>query len=338
MTTHATQFRTPDRHYAVVLNANAGRVTNDLVRQIRASVDDPTQVHLTTSTDHARDVLRGCLNKGVRTVFAGGGDGTIVGVINTLRKLKAREQTAIGMLRLGTGNALTRWIGNDSPIDDLKQWQQGTLHKLVYLPMIEAEGDAFPFAGAGADAAILNDYNELKTKASGRWWQPLASGITGYMIAGMLKTLPRYLRRPKVQVEVINLGAPAQRLGEAGTLIGPPIQAGDTIYRGTCTLIGAATTPLLGYGMRFFPFADKRQDRFHLRIADTSPIQSARLLPAAFKGVSGIEQVHDFHAERIRVRFKDALPYQYAGEARGYRRELLFGLSSRPTPLLTAAR
>lgn len=338
MTLPATRFRTPDRNYAVVLNANAGRVTNTLVREIRAAVDEPEQVHLTKSPEHAQEVLRSCLHSGVRTVFAGGGDGTIVGVINTLRKLKAREQTAIGMLRLGTGNALTRWIGNESPIDDLKQWQQGTLHKLVYLPMIEAEGDAFPFAGAGADAAILNDYNELKKTASGRWWQPAAHGIVGYMVAGMLKTLPRYLRRPKVKVEVINLGAPAQRIGKAGALIGPPIPSGDVIYRGTCTLIGAATTPLLGYGMRFFPFAGERTDRFHLRIADTSPIQSARLLPAAFRGDSGIDKVHDFHAERIRVRFQDALPYQYAGEARGYRRELLFGLSSRPTPLLTAAR
>jgi diacylglycerol kinase family enzyme len=90
--------------------------------------------------------------------------------------------------------------------------------------------------------------------------------------------------------------------------------------------------------MRFFPFADARPDRFHLRIADTSPLQSARLIPAAFRGVTGHPRVHDIHAERVRIRFDDALPYQYAGEARGHRRELVFGLSARPTPILTADR
>lgn len=334
MTELALRYRKPDQNYAVVLNANAGRVTDSLVRQIRATVDDPNQVHLTTSPDHAQDVLRGCLHRGVRTVFAGGGDGTIVGVINTLRRLDDQDQTAIGMLRLGTGNALTRWLGNRSPVDDLQLWRRGDLHKMVYLPMIEAEGDAFPFAGAGADAAILNDYNDMKSRAQGRWWQPFARGISGYMIAGMLKTLPRYLRRPRVEVEIINLGAPAQRLGLDGAHIGAPIAAGQTLYKGTCTLMGAATTPLLGYGMRFFPYADTRQDRFHLRLVDASPLRTARLVPAGFKGVTGLEDVHDFYAERVRIRFADALPYQYAGEARGYRQELVFGLSKQPTLLL----
>jgi len=331
------RYRTPDDRYAVILNANAGSVTPALVKQIRSTVSDPTRVHLTKSPDHAREVLRQVLGRGVRTVFAGGGDGTIVGVINTLRNLRAKPQTTIGMLRLGTGNALTRWIGSDSPVQDLRRWRSGALHKVVYLPMIEAEGAAFPFAGAGADAAILNDYNELKEAGTGKWWQPLTRGIAGYLTAGVTRTLPRYLRRPLVQTEIINLGADAWRIGPDGHPLGAPIGHGEVLYRGTCSLIGAGTTPLLGYGMRFFPFADLRQDRFHLRLADTRPLQSALLMPAAFRGVTSHPKVHDFHAERVRIRFADALPYQYAGEARGYRRELIFGLSATPTPILAAA-
>lgn len=333
----APRFRLPDQHYTVVLNANAGRVTPALVRQIRAAVDDPAQVHLTESPEHARAVLQQALHGGTRTVFAGGGDGTIVGVINTLRDLGARKQTAIGMLPLGTGNALTRWVGSRSPVEALRRWRSGAVHQLRYLPMIEAEGDAFPFAGAGADAAILNDYNDIRERGKGQWWEPLSHGIAGYTLAGLTRTLPRYLRRPRTHVEVINLGAPAQRLGADGALLGEPIPTGGVIYRGTAALVGAATTPLLGYGMRFFPYGDTRPDRFHLRIADTTPLQSARLIPAAFRGITGHPLVHDIHAEQVRIRFEDALPYQYAGEARGYRQELVFGLSRHRTPILTTA-
>ena len=83
-------YTLPDDRYAVVLNANAGRVTPRLTRAIHQIVPRD-RVFLTHSQDHARDVLRGCLNRRLRTVVAGGGDGTIIDTINTLQALSGDD-------------------------------------------------------------------------------------------------------------------------------------------------------------------------------------------------------------------------------------------------------
>lgn len=330
-------YTIPDDRYAVLINANAGRVNTRLIRDIHASIDDPRRVHLTQSPEHADFVLRRCMRDGVRTIFAGGGDGTIVGIINALRKMRAPRFPTVGVLRLGTGNALASWIGSGEPINDLLRWQGRLTHKIIPMSMIEAEGDAFPFAGAGIDAAILNDYNDLKARAEGRWWAPLVKGISGYLMAGYLKTLPNYLRRPRIPVEIINLDGAAWQLGADGAPKGAPIAPGQVLYRGTAAMVGAATMPFYGYGMRMFPHATRHPHRFQLRVIDTTPLQSAVNIVSAWTGALNHPRVHDFAAQRVRIRFSEAMPYQLAGEARGFRNELILSLNARPAHLVACA-
>lgn len=331
-------FTLPDERYAVMLNGNAGRVTPRL-RGALSRVVPRDRLFFTESPEHAREVLEGCVAREVGTVFAGGGDGTIVDTINTLASM--RDQTPvlprIGVLRLGTGNALARWLGSGGPVRDLRRWAEGRVHRCHTVQMVEAEGRIFPFAGLGHDAAVLNDYIWLKNLAKGKRWESLAKGMTGYLLAGLLKTVPNYLRRDNSQVIVTNLGGLAWRIGPNGRPIGEAIPAGGVLYRGPAALVGAATTPLYGYGMKMFPFATEYPGRFQLRLVNMNALECVVNMPAVFRGTCQHPGLMDFYVERARVQFDDAMPYQLGGDARGYRQEMTFSLARFPVTMVGQA-
>lgn len=329
-------YTLPDERYAVVLNANAGRVTPRLTRAIH-QVIPKERVFLTRSPEHAHDVLRGCLHRKVNTVFAGGGDGTIIDAINTLRTLAGDDaMPAVGVLRLGTGNALAHWLGSGRPVPDLRRWEGGQVHRSVPVQMIQAEGTVFPFAGLGCDAAVLNDYNEIKADAQGKWWQGLIKGLPGYLIAGYLKTIPNYLRRPQQMVSITNLGQPAFRIGPNGREFGPPIPTGGRLYEGPISVACCATTPLLGYGLKMFPHATNRAGKFQLRLISMNAMQMALGIPAVWKGKTP-NGIFDYYVDRVRIQFRDAMPYQLGGEAKGYRRDITFSMARLPVTLVGQA-
>lgn len=338
MLLQAPSYRLPDPHYTVVLNTNAGRVTPRLRRKL-AGIVPRERLFFTDSADHARQVLEHCVDRQVGTVFAGGGDGTIVGVVNQLAHLApaAEHIPAVGVLRLGTGNALAHWLGSGRPARDLRRWRDGQVHKAVPVRMVRSEDTLFPFAGLGYDAAILNDYVRLKQQAAGRWWSDLVRGVPGYLLAGYLRTLPHYLRRPAPVVTVTNLGGPAQLIGADGRPAAPPIARGEVIYRGPATMVGAASTPLYGAGLRMFPFATQRAGRFQLRICALGPWQVARHLAAAWQGTLRHPRLHDFWADDVRVTADQAMPYQLGGDAKGHRQELRFTLAEFPVTLVGQA-
>ncbi|MEC7987171.1 MAG: diacylglycerol kinase family protein, partial [Myxococcota bacterium] len=79
----------PTSNYAVVINSNAGRVTNRLTNELKRIVPKD-RLFLTKSQLHARDVIEHCVDQNVQAVFAGGGDGTIVDVINNINDFRDR--------------------------------------------------------------------------------------------------------------------------------------------------------------------------------------------------------------------------------------------------------
>ena len=327
-----------DERYAVVLNGNAGRVTPRLRRTLSAVVPKD-RLYFTESPEHAREVLTRAVERDVHTIFAGGGDGTIVDTINTLEGFRADvpRLPAVGVLRLGTGNALARYLGSGAPIHTLRRWTEGHLHRVQDIHMVESEGSIFPFAGLGHDAAVVNDYIAVKKMGRGRWWEKLSTGFPGYLIAGLLKTVPNYLTRSNPTVTVTNLGAPARKVDVDGRYVGEPIPTGGIIYRGPAALIGAATTPLYGYGMRMFPHATLAEGRFQLRVVDMNAAQCVWNLVSVFRGRCAHPGLHDFLLDRVRVRFDDAVPYQLGGDAKGYRQEMTFSLARYPVTMVGQA-
>jgi diacylglycerol kinase family enzyme len=328
----------PTDDYAVVLNANAGRVTPQLVGELRHLVPEG-KLYLTQSQLHARDVIRECVNKETPVIFAGGGDGTIVDTINSLHEFRGGNNTmpAVGALKLGTGNALAHWLDAPKPAQALHNWKAGETHKLLSLRMVEAEDTLFPFAGLGIDAAILNDYYSLKQNTKSKWYEPMGKGLFGYLVAGHLTTLPNYIKRPKTEVRIINLGSTAYQIGADGQEIGKGIQSGQVIYEGPSSMVGCANTPYYGYQLKMFPYASQQSNRFQLRVINMNAGQMAYNIWPAWNGNVQHPNLHDFYADRVRVVFKDAMPYQLGGEAAGYRKEITFSLAQQPISMIGQA-
>ena len=329
-------YTLPDDNFAVVLNANAGRVTPRLARTL-GDVVPRDRLFFTESEAHAAEVFGHCIDRSYGTVFAGGGDGTIVGAINSLENQRGdAPMPNVGVLRLGTGNALAHWLGSGRPAQDLRRWNNGHVHRSVSMHMVEAEGTVFPFAGMGVDAAVLIDYNEIKTRSKGLWWQGMAKGLTGYLIAGYLKTVPNYLRRPSHRVRITNTGRPAFRIAPNGREIGRPIPTGGLIYEGPSSAVCCASMPFYGYGMKMFPHATRRAGRFQLRLINMNALQMAWSLAKVWRGMTP-PGIHDFYVDCTHIEFEDAMPYQLGGEAMGYRKEVTFSLASYPVTLLGQA-
>jgi diacylglycerol kinase family enzyme len=322
-------YHVPQGPFGVILNANAGRVTPRLARNI-SRVINPDHVFLTESPEHAKEIVELCLEREYRTVFAGGGDGTIMDTINTLDGYRkdVSHLPNLGVLRLGTGNALARKLrSRRSPQRDLSAFLAGDVHRSHTLSMMTCDDTLFPFGGLGLDAAILNDYYELKTKWKNSKMSGLFSGLSGYLLAGFGKTAPTMLRQDMPEVTVINEGNPAYRINKAGERAGDVIPTGQVLYQGACSFAGGATTDLIGYGVRLFPFATNESGRFHLRLSSMNTWETATNVIPAFRGTLNHPKIHDFYVDRVRVIFNDDMPFQLGGDPKGYRKELVFGLS-----------
>ena len=100
-----------EMNYDVVLNRNAGRVTS-LINQLQHQLPEG-RLHLTESLFHSREVLQECVEKGTETIFAGGGDGTIVDVINGLHEFSKVPRQPLAFCDLEP-NALAYWLNSSN--------------------------------------------------------------------------------------------------------------------------------------------------------------------------------------------------------------------------------
>jgi len=316
-------LQVPKGPFGVILNANAGRVTPRLHQAI-SQVVSPDHIFMTESQDHAKEVLEKCLEREYRTVFAGGGDGTIMDTVNTLEAYRQDVDAlpSVGVLRLGTGNAMARWLGSKSPVKDLANFQAGDVHRSHPLRMIRAEGALCPFGGMGYDAAVLNDYYSLKNRFDDTALRKMFRGMSGYLIAAVTKTVPSYASQEMPEVTIINHGRPAYSIGANGEEVGDPVLTGEVLYQGPASVLSAGATPQIGYGLRLFPFAGLRAGKFQLRVASLNPIQALWNLPATARGTLRHPKLHDFYVDKVQIISNNEMPFQLGGDPKGYRNEV----------------
>jgi diacylglycerol kinase family enzyme len=219
---------------AVLLNANAKQVSAR-VRNTLSGLVPAESLFLSRDRDDAHRIADEVVSRGFRTVFTGGGDGTFVSWVNHIldrAETRSAPSPRFGILALGTGNAVAELIGAGRPVDDLRRHLSGEVLPGRRLDLVSIEGRRTPFASAGLDAAVLNDYNWLRTRLNGRAGG-LASGIAGYGLAIALRSAPRQvLQRTPPYCEIVNTGAPAWRLDGAGERSGRPIANGELLYAG----------------------------------------------------------------------------------------------------------
>jgi diacylglycerol kinase family enzyme len=332
------------RHFpeqtAVLLNANAKQVS-PRVRSALSGLVPADNLFFSRDRDDAQRIADAVMSRGFDTVFTGGGDGTFVSWVNhILDRAETRQSPTprFGVLALGTGNAVAEMVGAGRPEDDLRRHVAGEVFPGRRLDLVTCDGRRTPFAGVGIDAAVLNDYNWLRTRLGGRA-RSIATGLRGYGLAIALRSAPRQVfQRKPVYCEILNTGSPAWRLDPAGERVGRPVESGELLYAGPCMMAAGSTVPYYGFKLRAFPFAGRRHGTLQVRVATRIPVPSLVLHAAQiFSGEFSHPGLLDYEADRVEMTFDRPVPYQVGGDAEGYRQKLTLGIARTSVELLDYA-
>src|SRR5690606_21495125 len=181
-----------------------------------------------------------------------------------------------GLLKMGTGNALV-WVAGASPLGDEEPLPGSDLIQSnvprMKLRLVDVEGVHTPFAGIGADARILSDYNATRTQLEGTPLSALGRGLAGYSLAARSRSLPKLLFKRMPRIRVVNEGDDAWPVDPTGEHREHAVRKGETIYEGRARMAAFSTIPFYGFGMKLFPFAQPGSRRMHLRISRIGPPQ-----------------------------------------------------------------
>jgi diacylglycerol kinase family enzyme len=105
---------------AVIVNENARGVRRRVIDDL-AELVPPHDLYVSRSLDQSRQIARRVVERAYDTVLFGGGDGTFVQCLSDVAAEARRRELAlpnVGVLRLGTGNALADCLGASRPTPD----------------------------------------------------------------------------------------------------------------------------------------------------------------------------------------------------------------------------
>jgi diacylglycerol kinase family enzyme len=332
----------PTERVAVVVNGNARRVNHEVIStldQILKGGDLFVSRHVKDATEIARTIV----SRGYGTVLTGGGDGTFTVVVTeVMREARRRGEPLprFGPLRLGTGNALA-WVMGASQSARKGEGLAADMERLQLdagsrpLRLIEVEGFVTPFCGLGADAIVLRDYKAVRDALGNTPLRRISTGPSAFALAVLTRTLPGYLVRRVPHCRVINDGAPAQRLGPKGLPLGPTVQKGDVLFEGAARVLSLSTIPFSGFGFRYYPYADDREDRMQLRVSTITPQAFVANFGTIWKGeFDDPEVMFDYLVEAVRIEVDPASPFQIGGDLHGERTSVSARLTSEPIRLV----
>ena len=300
--------------FAVLLNPNARRVSQSVFQRV-SEIVDPDHVYVSQDEATAPSLIRDIVRQGYRTVFTGGGDGTVTQFINQLPEDDGAPR--VGILKLGTGNAMAEIVSSGDPMVDLKSYADNPSADDYSLPLCESEGVRFAFAGIGVDGWVLNDYKALQERYRGAVAKRLLHNVSGYFAATFGVSVPRMIarwaRRQRAVARITNIGPPAYGIEQdaVGGRVGRTFRPGEVLYEGPANAVMFGTCPYYGYSLRALPFAGlpparlRRADPLHHR--QPAPRLARHDPPPAARGLLGQPRPH-------RVQRADALPARRRGD------------------------
>lgn len=335
-----------DHRVAVLLNANARKVTPKVVRALSHVVPEG-DLFLSRSELDARRIAQAVVDGGYHTVFLGGGDGTVTCFVNEILNQVALRRhhhptptPRFGVLKLGTGNSVAALVSasplkGDGIVDDVLRARAGEVPGYRTVDMLLVDGKRAPFAGLGMDGKLLNDYLWVKKNLAQGPLSRLMTGAGGYFTSVAFKTVPYYLTHSAaVECEIVNGRGTAYRMGPDGKPLGEPIQPGEVLYAGPLKMAAAGTVPYYGFELKMFPFAGKRRGMMNLRVATVPATAILANLPRMWKGNWFPDGIKDYLAQEVFIHFSREMPLQVAGDAEGYRQDLHLEVSRDPIELV----
>jgi diacylglycerol kinase family enzyme len=328
------------RRFAIYLNQNARKVSEETVKKIEELLP-PDDIYVASTPDEAMVVAGKLFDVGYETVFIGGGDGTVCLLVEALWKVgKERGKNKIpvlGVLSLGTGNAISRMVSSGNAIADLRTYIANPSQDTSVMDLVSCEGRLFAFGGAGIDADILQDYNLLKAKFKNTLIEPVFRNAFGYVASFVLRTGPRRikdsLKGEGLTVRISNLAEEAfcvEGDGKKGRSFG----VGEVIYEGKCKAVVVGTIPIIGYGFKALPAASKGKGFFQVRVANISVLKGIVGLRELWLGTYSGSGIMDYYARKIRCDFSREVSVQVQGEVMGSRKSVTFEIMDMALPLL----
>lgn len=331
---------------AILVNLRARRGSHRVAEVCRERLPGAS-VMVSGSIDEALGFVERIQSERPALLVSAGGDGTAVTLINALRDAPRpagggpRHDVAgpaIGLLPLGTGNGWANVVG-------APRWRQGVrrLGRLAErggpLPLrrfdlVEVQGVVAPFAGTGWDAEIIDDFGAQKT-GPGLLPESMRGGLRGYMHGLFTRTIPRHLREPQVEVELVNTGDDALAVDDEGRPAPLPSgRHGAVLYRGPTSVCAAGTSAEWGFGFRAFPFAGLVARRFCMRLYAGTALEATLRMRSLWQGAHPVPKMHTWLLTRCKATFSRPVPFQIGGDRMGMRSEVEFTLASDQVDLL----
>jgi diacylglycerol kinase family enzyme len=315
----------PSERVAVVVNGNAKNVTEEVIStldQILMGGD----LFVSRRLEDCREIAHTLVARGYGTVLTGGGDGTFMVMVTEVVRAARRQHRPLprlGLLRLGTGNALA-WVAGASQAKgrglaaDIQRLHQDAGSRPLRL--IEVDGVIAPFCGLGADAVVLSDYQAFKRTVQDTPLRGLLASPVGFIAAAATRSVARFVLRPRHHCRVVNEGSEAFRVGPRGSILGPPIARGEVIYEGATRVAAMSTIPYYGFGFRFFPYAEEREDRMHLRLASIGVVPFVRGFHAIWRGEFEDQQsMMDYLVDAVSIEMDPPAAFHIGGDEHGQR-------------------
>ncbi len=319
---------------AVVVNASSRRGGGNVAQAARKALPN-ANILLSRTLDELDAFARELVSRPPELIVSAGGDGTAVATLNALRRaerklrptLDTSKRRALGpamaVLKLGTGNGWARATGAPSLSGALGLLSEldrtGARAPVRRFDLVEVEGKVAHFTGTGWDAEIIDDFHEQKKTAS---LLPRArrDGLLGYLNGLLTITVPRNVKIPQAEVEIMNLGSEAMTVDAYGAPVGiHGAHAGEVLYRGPTSVCGIGTAPEWGFGFRAFPFAGLVEGRFNLRNYSGRAVEALARTPSLWRGVHPLVKMSSWLLNRARLTFSRKVPFQLGGDLLGHR-------------------
>lgn len=308
---------------AVLLNANA-RLVTDKVRHALERIIPRTSLFLSHTTEEARDYVKHIIDNKFNVIFSGGGDGSFVNLINLVRDYvskpdameAANAQPKFGILKLGTGNGISNFVGSYGGTKLLERVLRAKSLETIDMGLIERNNRIFHYAGSGFDARIAGDYQQFMNSITVPALRKQFSGLAGYFCSGLGKTVPESVFNPdrgEVRIEVEGDSLAYQVEHRHG--IDTPVETQNRLlYSGPSTAVAVATEPYYGYDVRAFPFANLKEGYMNLRVLIAKPVSVVANMRQYWDGSYRGKDLLDFLVKKIRITYEKATPLHVGGD------------------------
>jgi diacylglycerol kinase family enzyme len=325
---------------AFLLNANAKGVSRRLADQL-AEIVPAGDLFFSRSLQDAEMFASTIMRRGYSQVFTGGGDGTVVSTVNLLSRAAKQhgdgQLPQMGVLRLGTGNAMASTLGAKRALLDAHHVVNGGATDLRPMRLVECDdGTLTPFAGMGYDGEVLNDYLALKKAARHPLAARLTNSVWGYLGAMLLRSVPRQFTNQTPTITVRSSQDAYRVIREEGKDVEVKIAAGTVLYEGPASTVSVGAIPYYGYKFTMFPFAEKREGHLNFRVVGGVSIPKilANLYPAVWRGTFRHPGLHDFLVKDVEIEGSAPLPFQVGGDGAGYRQKVRFSAAKEALPMI----